>query len=39
VKAIDKKEGAGKGNWGKVGEDNGPAVIDKNDPNYISDEE
>jgi hypothetical protein len=36
---MDKKEGAGKGNWGKVGESDAPASLDKKDPNYDSDDE
>lgn len=35
-----KKDGAGgKGTWGKPGDEDGPAVLDKNDPNYDSDDE
>ena len=33
---TNKKQGAGRGGWGKVNEDYGdaPAALDKNDPNY-----
>uniref|UniRef100_A0A0G4I1K6 Hyaluronan/mRNA-binding protein domain-containing protein n=1 Tax=Chromera velia CCMP2878 TaxID=1169474 RepID=A0A0G4I1K6_9ALVE len=37
---AEKKGGAGAHNWGKEGDkDDAPAVLDKGDPNYDSDEE
>ncbi len=44
IKPIEKKEGAGKGNWGKEGEGSGATggssgALDKKDPNYVDDDE
>eukprot|EP01115_Flamella_aegyptia_P000053 TRINITY_DN1006_c0_g1_i1.p1 TRINITY_DN1006_c0_g1~~TRINITY_DN1006_c0_g1_i1.p1 ORF type:complete len:75 (-),score=33.80 TRINITY_DN1006_c0_g1_i1:136-330(-) len=40
VSGNAKKEGHGKGGWGKDGQENAPVqAIDKNDPNYDSSEE
>jgi len=40
-RGLSKKEGhAGKGGWGKVGTgEDGESIIDRNDPNYVSDED
>jgi len=40
VKGEPKKDGAGgAGTWGKVGDESGPAALDKGDPNYDSEAE
>lgn len=40
LRGLPKKEGAGKFGWGKTGTgEDGEAIIDENDPNYVSDEE
>jgi len=40
LRGLPKKEGAGKFGWGKPGTgEDGPATLDEDDPNYVSDEE
>jgi len=35
----EKRGGAGKYSWGTVGDESGPAALDKNDPNYVDEDE
>ena len=39
--ASSKKSGAGKGNWGRVGDeyDGAPSLLDRNDPNFDPEDE
>lgn len=39
VKADEKKHGEGHGNWGNPQDQEGPGALDKNDPNYVDDED